>query len=158
MRSARAAAVVFIVGAALLAPSALAAPTATPAFVCAAISHVTGAAVDRSGSPLGPRTLSLPSRVRVLDASRAKALARLVCSLPRFPSGVIVCAADASLRYEVTFTGAGGRADIDPYGCQTVSGAGPPRWAARAHGFWPRLGALLGLGKTDLGSFRGRRA
>jgi len=158
VRSARAAGVVFLVGAAALAPPALAAPTTTPAFACAAVSHVTGAAVNRFGSPLGPRTFSLPPRVRIVDATRAQTLARLVCSLPQIPHGVIVCPADTSLRYGVTFTGAGGRVNIDPYGCQMVSGAGPPRWAARAHGFWPRLGALLGYGTTDLSSFQGRRA
>jgi hypothetical protein len=129
---------------------------ARPASFCTSIGSIEQADIARHGSaPGGPGVFVIPAHVVIRDRAQARKLARMLCTLPRFPDN-IHCPIDASLRYEITYTGVGGGASVDPFGCETVSGAGPLRWAARSPGFWRALGAMLGRPNATVDTFRGR--
>jgi hypothetical protein len=126
---------------------------------CASLASIVNAKVTRLGSAPGgsSRRFTFPVRVSIESVSRARLLASALCGLPKLPSGVLHCPVAYSLRYEVAFTGAGGRASIEPFGCQQVSGAGPVRWAARTPAFWRTLGRALGIPRATRSTFQGRR-
>jgi hypothetical protein len=83
-----------------------------------------------------PRVLSRASGVR------ARALAEAVCALPKLPPGPLGCPAQFLSHYVLVFTAGHRRfpaVTVQPTGCQTVSGLGRVRWAARTPSFWAAL-------------------
>jgi hypothetical protein len=123
------------------------------ALVRTALAHRTGL-----GHAGGPRVFAFPNRVSVTKAPRARAIAAAVCGFPRLPRGRL-CPVDLFVRYVIDFSGRQGRrwrVTLDPYGCQTVSGAGPTRWAALRPRFWREVGSDLGVKGATLKTFQGR--
>jgi hypothetical protein len=90
-----------------------------------------------------------PDQVIVTNAASARAVAKAVCALPAMPRGVFHCPAMLlGTSYLLTFTAAGRRlppVTAEATGCETVTGAGPVRWAAVTPGFWRVLGNAMGL-------------
>jgi hypothetical protein len=122
---------------------------------CAVRDSIQAANVMRT-SPLGSRSFTFPARVSIATMTRARAIASAVCALPAFP-GARHCPADYGIRYLVRFREANLRVSIDPSGCQTVSGAGPLRWATPAPSFWRTVGRAMGMPAASLSTFRGRK-
>jgi hypothetical protein len=122
--------------------------------VCDAPSAVTSVRVTRlpAMSQLG-QTKPLPKPhpgVTVRDPAKARGLARLVCSLPRLPRGVLSCPAQRGGGYGLVFTAAGRSlppVTVQATGCESVTGTGPggARWAARSSSFWATLSRLTGI-------------
>jgi hypothetical protein len=122
--------------------------------VCDAPSAVTSVRVIRlpAMSQLG-QTKPLPKPhpgVTVRDPAKARGLARLVCSLPRLPRGVLSCPAQRGGGYGLVFTAAGRSlppVTVQATGCESVTGTGPggARWAARSSSFWATLSRLTGI-------------
>ncbi|MGC9974560.1 MAG: hypothetical protein ABSC36_04120 [Gaiellaceae bacterium] len=125
--------------------------------ICANRDSVRRTEVTRTGSPPNGRgVFAFPAQVTLGDAARARVLAAAICGLPRIP-GAIHCPIDFSLRYVVHFDGFSRRISIDPFGCETVTGAGPVRWVTLSPGVWRKLGQTLGLPTATLATFRGRK-
>jgi hypothetical protein len=100
-----------------------------------------------------------PDQVIVTSPATARAVARAVCALPAMPGGAVNCPAMLlGTSYQLTFTAAGARLPVvtaEATGCQTVTGAGPPRRASAAPGFWRALGNAMGLYAAGPPVFRG---
>jgi hypothetical protein len=140
-------------------------PIAAAAIGSSAGSHLSfclrGSAVERAqvrrvGNPPSSRwTFGVPARVSISKRARARSLAAAVCALPPVPIG-LRCLVDFSLRYAVSFTGDRAIVCIDPFGCQTVSGVGANRWAARTPAFSRAFASAVGLrGLAPVTAFRG---
>lgn len=121
--------------------------------------HVTGLGVRRS-RPLNPEHFVFPAFMESSRVSRIRALAKVVCSLPKVPNGVYNCPADWSPSYTLHFSlpevpaGELIRAiHYDPTGCGLVTGAGSSRRGTEA--FVSALGAALGLNHANTATFAG---
>jgi len=124
------------------------------ASVCADPAAVTSVRVTRLPSlgQLG-QTKPLPAKlpgVTVRDRRKARALARLVCGLPKMPQGVLHCPIDIGGGYQLIF--ADGTlhppaVTVHASGCESVTTAGPgaARWVARTPKFWTTLARLTGI-------------
>jgi len=125
-----------------------------PAPVCASPAEVRSVLVTRlpTLTQLGqtkPLPKKLPS-IAVRDHARARALARLVCSLPPMPHGVVNCPVAIGGGYQLVFMTSGlhlPAVTIRASGCETVIGAGghQARWVARSPKFWASLSRLTGI-------------
>jgi hypothetical protein len=122
---------------------------------CAIRESIESANVMRT-SALGSRSFTFPARVSIASKVRARAIASAICGLPSFP-GARHCPADYGIGYLVRFRGPNLRVSIDPSGCQTVSGAGPLRWAVTAPSFWRTLGRAMGMPAASRTTFGGRK-
>jgi hypothetical protein len=115
--------------------------------------------VTRSGSgPGGQRAYAFPVHVTVASRADARAVATAICALPRL-SGGLHCPADFTLSYAIRFNSSRtnvGPVRLDPFGCQTVAGAGPVRWAARSPALWRTLGRAIGIPTATVVTFQGR--
>jgi hypothetical protein len=102
------------------------------------------------------RAFRFPARVSITNASRARTVATAACRLPHFPPGVVNCPADVTLRYQLQFGTSDRRqlrAIADPFGCQSVTGAGPIRRADST--FWRALGRAVGVTNATDATFTG---
>jgi len=125
-----------------------------PAPVCANPAAVKSVRVTRlpTMTQLG-QTKPLPRKlpgITVRDPARARALARLVCGLPKMPHGVFSCPIAIGGGYQLVFMAGELRlpaVTVRASGCETVSGAGGrgTRWVARSPTFWTRLSHLTGI-------------
>ncbi len=109
--------------------------------------------------PTNPEHFTFPAVVESSRASRVRALATMVCRLPRV-TGVYHCPVDWSPSYTLHFSlpdaSSGTRVRVvhyEPTGCSWVTGAGPSRWSTPA--FVTALGAALGLPHATTASFTG---
>lgn len=87
-------------------------------------------------------------RITVTDPVRARALARAVCALPRMPKGTFHCPISFGGGFRLSFIAAGQRlpvVEVMTSGCETVTGAGPVRWATGTPAFWGVLGRVAGV-------------
>jgi hypothetical protein len=96
-----------------------------------------------------PLSKKLPS-ITVRDRAKARALARLVCSLPLMPHGTLSCPVAIGGGYQLVFMTSGlhlPAVTVRASGCETVTGAGGhrARWVARSSGFWASLTRLTGI-------------
>lgn len=128
--------------------------------LCGSVSTLDRLVVHRSDAfPQNHMRFSFPSEVTVTDATKVRAAARALCSLPRMPTGTLHCPADLGIVYHFAFL-AGERAlppvEMGATGCQTVRGLGHVRWVARSPEFWSTLGRALGLSSPTYAMFRGR--
>jgi len=122
--------------------------------VCADPAEVRSVLVTRlpSVTQLGqtkPLPRKLPS-ITVRDRGKAGALARLVCSLPPMPHGVVNCPVAFGGGYQLVFMTSGlhlPAVTVRASGCETVTGAGghQARWVARSPKFWVSLSRLTGI-------------
>ena len=125
-----------------------------PAPVCASPAQVRSVLVTRlpTLTQLG-QTKPLPKKlpgITVRDRAKARALARLVCSLPTTPDGTINCPVDFGGGYQLVFMTSGlhlPAVTVHASGCETVTGAGgrQARWVARSPKFWASLARLTGI-------------
>ena len=125
-----------------------------PAPVCADRAEVRSVLVTRlpTITQLGqtkPLPRKLPS-ITVRDRAKARALARLVCSLPPMPHGVVNCPVAFGGGYQLVFMTSGlhlPAVTVRASGCETVTGAGgrAARWVARSPKFWTSLSRLTGI-------------
>jgi len=125
-----------------------------PAPVCASPAEVHSVLVTRlpTMTQLG-QTKPLPRKlpgITVRDRARARALARLVCSLPRMPHGALHCPVDIGGGYQLVFMTSGlhlPAITIRASGCEAVTGAGGHQamWVARSPTFWASLARLTGI-------------
>ena len=94
--------------------------------------------------PSSPPAITLTSRDLVV------ALAKLICSLPPMPRGVLSCPVDLGGGFQLVFATAASRlppVTIRSSGCEMVVGAshGRPRWIPESPGFWVSFGRLTGI-------------
>jgi hypothetical protein len=125
-----------------------------PAPVCASPAEVRSVLVTRlpTLTQLG-QTKPLPKKlpgITVRDSAKARALARLVCSLPTMPQGVVNCPVAFGGGYQLIFMTSRlhlPAVTIRASGCETVNGAGGhrARWVARSPKFWLSLARLTGI-------------
>ena len=149
----------------------LAGPTAGPVSSRAAgpvdlcdgstAAHVGRLRVTRS-HPLNPERFDLPALAASERVPALRALAAVLCALPRVGQGVFSCPIDLGVTYTLQFFLAPGPSrdalavrpvSYDATGCQFVTGAGTPRRASAA--FTAALGAALGLRHATDATFAG---
>ncbi len=128
--------------------------------LCTSVPTLDRLAVHRSDAfPQNHMRFSFPAEVTVTDATKVRAAARALCSLPTMPSGTFHCPADVGIVYRLVFS-AGERAltpvEVDATGCERVRGLGHVRWAAHSPELWPTLGRAMGLLSPGYATFRGR--
>jgi hypothetical protein len=125
---------------------------------CSRIDSVERATVTRVNTTADKYVpFGFPARLQITVPARARALATAICGLPRFPRNrVFHCPIDLGIRYQVRFFGDIGLVKIDPGGCETVTGAGPVRWASRTPRFWQGFGRALGFEQATRATFAGR--
>jgi hypothetical protein len=120
--------------------------------------------IDRTGSVPGKVKFRFPAHVAVTNQTRIRALVAALSGLPRLPNGVFACPLDIFLRYTLRFETVDAQSQVrivarviaDPYGCETVTGLGFPRSAARSSGFWRVLGEAVGVSHATVATFQGR--
>ncbi len=132
-------------------PSVSPGAAATEAVLCRDTKAVTGLEILRTHVARVPQLQNrVPNLVIVATPAEARAVARALCALPLFPRGVIMnCPALLEgTTYLLQFT-ADGRplpdVTVEATGCETVTGVGPERWAARSPGFWRTLAVAAGI-------------
>ncbi len=134
--------------------------SAADSALCGSVPILDRLDVHRSDAfPQNQMRFSFRAEVTVTDATKVRAAAQALCSLPKMPSGTFSCPADFGIVYHLVFY-AGERAlspvEVDATGCQTVRGLGHVRWVARSPEFWPTLGTAMGLSSPSYSTFRGR--
>jgi hypothetical protein len=126
--------------------------------LCAVRSSIKEAVVARKNALSSNRlSFTFPAHVVITSRLRARTIASAICGVPSYP-GARRCPVDLGVTYLVRFLGPNLRVTIDPYGCQTISGAGPVRWAALSPGFWRTLGRQMGMPAATSKTFQGRRS
>ena len=133
-------------------------PSRVAGGVCGDIATIDKLVVRRHNSfPENHLRFSFPA-VLTRGAVSGRQAARALCALPPMPSGVFHCPADLGVAYDLAFSAPGAKLAtviLEPAGCETVSGLGSLRSAARSPGFWRTLGAALGLRSANQATFAG---
>ncbi len=130
--------------------------------LCSVEGAVTTLTIDRDAVANSEMFL-FPSRVNVSNVSAVRSVARSLCALPFFPKSVMSCPMDFGVDYALHFsesTNDGvlqvGVITLDVSGCQSVTGMGAVRWAARSASFWRVLGNAIGVKDATSLSFVGK--
>ena len=116
--------------------------------LCAAERAVTRLVVSPvSALPQSHVHPAMVAGVTVRSAAQARAVAKAVCALPPMPSAPMNCPAGHGTGYRLSF--AAGDASFPVVTaqascCIVVTGAGRPRWAERAPGFWAVIHRAIG--------------
>ncbi len=123
-------------------PGGLMIPAHGAGALCAAVPAVTRLVVSPvSALPRSHVNPAMVAGVTVRGAAQARAVAKALCALPAMPAA-LHCPADLGTGYRLSF-GTGHTSfpvvTARTSGCTEVIGAGQPRWAARAPGFWAIL-------------------
>lgn len=125
---------------------------AAPVSLCATQSKVDTLVVKRT--PARAPGFLFSGVLRSHRVARVQEVARTLCALPRLnikPGDATSCPAAFGVGYELLFAEPG--ASITPVeissGCEFVSGIGGYRWLLSSPGFWPLLGATMGLPPGD---------
>ncbi len=130
-----------------------------PASLCKSIGQVDHLVVRRVDAfPQNDIYFSFPAVTVVTEVASVRDAAKVVCSLPRMPTGVMSCPADLGITYRLSFTGPGETFPtvvVSATGCETVRGIGPIRWVGTSPSFWRRLGEDMGLSSPTWTTFRG---
>jgi hypothetical protein len=135
-------------------------PAARTAYLCRVTARVDRLTVTRH-APGGQFVFSFPAVVTVTSASAAQAVATSACALPDAPRGVQACPIEFAVSYHLVFAvrgekGMGGEAiDVNPTGCQSVTGLGTVREVLSHPGFYRLLGSAMGLKNASYLTFRG---
>lgn len=131
-----------------------------PAYLCQVIPRVDRLVVTRH-APGGQFVYTFPAAVNVTSASAAQAVAKSACALPDAPKGVQACPVEFAVSYHLVFAvrgekGMGGEAiDVNPTGCQSVTGLGTVREAMAHPAFYRLLGNVMGLKNASYQTFQG---
>jgi hypothetical protein len=131
-------------------PSVSPGAAATEAVLCRDTKAVTGLEIIHHVIRVPQLQIAFPGQVIVATPAQARAVARALCALPLFPRGVVMScpALLVGTTYLLQFTADGRRlpdVTVEATGCQTVTGVGPERWAARSPGFWRILAEAAGM-------------
>ena len=135
-------------------------PSARTAYICLVIPRVDRLVVTRH-APGHQFIFRFPSVVTVTNALDAQAVAKAACALPDAPKGAQACPAEFAISYHLVFAvrgekGMGGEAiDVNPTGCQLVTGLGTVREAMSPIAFYRLLGNAMGLKNANYLTFRG---
>lgn len=136
------------------------APSARTAYLCQVIPRVDRLIVTRH-APGNQFVFTFPAVVTVSSSSAAQAVAKAACALPDAPKGAQACPAEFAVSYHLVFAvrgekGMGGEAiDVNPTGCQSVTGLGTVREAMSRPTFYRLLGGAMGLKNANYLTFRG---
>jgi hypothetical protein len=141
-------------------PSVSPGAAATQAALCQHTATVTGLELLRNHVMRVPQLqIAFPDQVTVATPAQARAVARALCALPPFPSGVFHCPAlIVGTTYLLRFTAGGRRlpaVSIEATGCEVVTGVGPARWAAKSPGFWRTLATASNMSPPGRAVFSG---
>ena len=125
-------------------------------IVCAAVSSVDRLVITRSSAKSARFTF--PAEITVTEPRRVRDMARALCALPVMPSGTFHCPPEFAISYRLIF--AVGERTLKPVivlpsGCQEVYGLGRVRWVALSPGFWPIMGATMGIPHPRYATLRG---
>ncbi len=108
--------------------------------LCAAVPAVTRLLVSPvSALPQSHVHPAMVAGVTVRSAAAARAVAKAVCALPPMPSAPMNCPAGHGPGYRLSFAAGDASFPVvtaQASGCAAVTGAGRPRWAVPAPGFW----------------------
>ncbi len=135
-------------------------PAAKTAYLCGVIPRVDRLVVTRQ-APGRPFIFRFPSVVTVTNAFDAQVVAKAACALPDAPKGAQACPLEFVLFYHLVFAvrgekGMGGEAiDVNPTGCQAVTGLGAVREAMSSINFYRLLGNAMGVRSASYLTFRG---
>ena len=156
-----------VLGAALLlsacgSPSKSGATTtsARTAYLCQVAPRVDRLIVTRH-VPGNQFVFTFPAVVTVTSSSASQAVAKVACALPDAPKGAQACPVEFAISYHLVFAvrgekGIGGEAiDVNPTGCQPVTGLGTVREAMSPVAFYQLLGNAMGLKNANYLTFRG---
>jgi len=130
------------------------------AYLCQVIPRVDRLIVARH-APGNQFHFMFPAVVTVTNAAAARAVATSACALPDAPKGAQACPAEFAVSYHLVFAvrgekGMGGEAiDVNPTGCQVVTGLGTGREAMSSIAFYRLLGNAMGLKNANYMTFRG---
>jgi hypothetical protein len=136
--------------------------SAAATSVCQNISRVDRLDAKRTDAlPQNQSHFTFAADISTSDATQVQVAAQALCALPAMPTGAIFCPADFGITYQLTFDAGATQfptVTVDPSGCQTVRGLGTTvAWATTSPGFWPTLGAALGLPHPTAADFAGTR-
>lgn len=125
---------------------------AAPRGLCSVTNAVDVLVVVRA--PAAATGFRFPRVTASRNVLRIRQIARFLCSLPRLHNAgkLIACPADFGISYGLQFATTSERVtpvNIDAAGCQGVAGIGGSRWLLSSPGFWPVLGAAMGLPTAD---------
>jgi hypothetical protein len=135
-------------------------PSARTAYLCQVIPRVNRLVVTRH-APGRQFVFTFPAVVTVTSASAAQAVAKSACALPDAPKGAQACPAEFAVSYHLVFAvrgekGMGGEAiDVNPTGCQSVTGLGTVREVVSHPAFYRLLGNAMGLKNPSYLTFTG---
>ena len=133
-------------------------PTNQVAYLCQVIPRVDRLIVTRR-APGNQNHFTFPAVVTVTNAAAARAVAAAACALPEEPKGVRQCPAEFAISYNLDFAvkgekGMGGEAiNINPTGCELVTGLGTVRTTSNSPHFYQSLGTAMGLRNPSYHSF-----
>lgn len=136
------------------------APSNQVAYLCQVIPRVDRLIVTRH-APGNQFHFTFPAVVTVTNAAAARAVAASACALPDAPKGAQACPVEFAVSYHLVFAvrgekGMGGEAiDVNPTGCQSVTGLGTVREAMSSIAFFRLLGSAMGLKNASYLTFRG---
>jgi hypothetical protein len=135
-------------------------PSARTVYLCQVVTRVDRLIVTRH-SPAGQFVFSFPAVVTVTSANAARAVATSACALPDAPKGAQPCPIEFAVSYHLDFAvrgekGMGGEnIDVNPTGCQSVTGLGTVREVMSHPAFYRLLGNAMGLKNASDLTFRG---
>lgn len=136
------------------------APSNQVAYLCQVIPRVERLIVTRQ-APGNQFHFTFPAVVTVTNAAAARAVATSACALPDAPPYAQPCPSGFAISYHLVFAvrgekGMGGEAiDVNPTGCQSVTGLGTVREAGSHPAFFRILGKAMGLKNANYLTFRG---
>ena len=136
------------------------APSNQVAYLCQVIPRVDRLIVTRH-APAKQFHFTFPAVVTVTNSAAARAVATSACALPDAPPYAQPCPSGFAISYHFVFAvrgekGMGGEAmDMNPTGCQSVTGLGTVREAGSHPAFYQLLGNAMGLKNASNQTFRG---
>jgi hypothetical protein len=136
------------------------ATSARTAYLCQVVPRVDRLIVTRH-VPGNQFVFTFPAVVTVTSSSASQAVAKAACALPDAPKGAQACPVEFAISYHLVFAvrgekGMGGEAiDVNPTGCQPVTGLGTVREAMSPVAFYQLLGNAMGLKNANYLTFRG---
>lgn len=134
-------------------------PSSQVAYLCRVIPRIDRLIVTRTALT-NQFHFTFPRVVTVTNAAAAQAVATSACALPEAPKGAQSCPAEFAISYGLVFAvrgekGLGGEAiDMNPTGCQGVTGLGTAREAMSRPDFYRLLGNAMGLKNATYLTFR----
>ena len=134
-------------------------PSSQVAYLCQVIPQIDRLIITRHALT-NQFHFTFPGVVTVTSAAAAQAAGTAACALPDAPKGVQSCPAEFAISYRLFFAvrgefGKGGEyIDVNPTGCQLVTGLGTVREATTHPAFYRLLGNAMGLKNANYLTFR----